>query len=207
MGPMSEHELTEEEFLASYDASRWPHPALTADIAAFRKTEEGGWQLLMVRRGNHPYKGYWALPGGFSEPGETIEQTARRELQEETGIEGVQVEPFGVYSTPGRDPRDWVVTVAFLAVVAPDCPVRAGDDADQAVWFDVASDQGEDGSVALSLSANGVLLSSRFMVNQHPVTGVRKTQVTDHDGFAFDHHAIVSDAWSNCCLQAQGTCL
>lgn len=137
---MEERDLTEEEFLAAYDASRWPHPALTADIAVFREVKDGvggvsGLQLLLVKRGNHPYKGCWALPGGFFEPGERIEETATRELQEETGVAGAQLNLFGIYSAPGRDPRDWVVTAAFYVQVPAGTTARAGDDAAEAKWF------------------------------------------------------------------------
>lgn len=189
-------DMTEEEFLAQYDASRWPHPALTADIAVFRRNEQG-LQLLMVKRGNHPYRGCWALPGGFFEPGEVIEQTAARELSEEAGIEGVSLEPFGVYTSPGRDPRDWVATVAFLACVPQGAQAQAGDDAADAVWFDVDEERFADGSIALALSNEGLRLDIRFTVEERPVTGIRKANVLESNGFAFDHDSIVADAWAN----------
>lgn len=197
---MDERELTEEEFLATYDASRWPHPALTADIAVFRQVN-GKNQLLMVKRGNHPYRGCWALPGGFFEPGETIEQTAARELYEEVGIEGVVLEPFGVYSTPGRDPRDWVVTVAFLVKVDEGIVPHAGDDAAATCWFDIERTTLDNGTIQLQLSADTVKLCTQFTVEQGPITGMYKTQVVAHEGFAFDHYAIVADAWTNCFFQ------
>ncbi len=131
-----EHEMTEEEFLAQYDASKWPHPALTADIAIFRHAPEGA-EILLIQRGNHPYKGYWALPGGFFEPGETIEQTAARELREETGVEGAHLQLVGIYSKPNRDPRDWVVTAAYATMLPEGALVAAGDDAADARWFSI----------------------------------------------------------------------
>ena len=132
---MENREITEEEFLANYDASRWPHPALTADIAVFRQVGDQ-LQLLLIQRGNHPFKGCWALPGGFFEPGETIEQTAARELTEETGVEGADLQLVGIYSKPNRDPRDWVVTAAFATLLPEGASVRAGDDAAHAQWFE-----------------------------------------------------------------------
>ena len=128
--------MTEEEFLAQYDASKWPHPALTADIAIFRQVPEGA-EILLIQRGNHPYKGYWALPGGFFEPGETIEQTAARELREETGVEGAHLQLVGIYSKPNRDPRDWVVTAAYATMLPEGAHVAAGDDAADARWFSI----------------------------------------------------------------------
>lgn len=132
----SEQALSEEEFLANYDASKWPHPALTADIVIFRESDNGA-QVLLVRRGNHPYKDCWALPGGFAEPGETIEQVAVRELREETGIEEASLQLLGVYSEPGRDPRDWVVTVAYVAPLPTGAHPVAGDDAAAVQWFEI----------------------------------------------------------------------
>ena len=126
--------MTEEEFLAQYDASKWPHPALTSDTALFRSTADG-MQILLIRRSNHPFKGCWALPGGFAEPGETIEETAARELREEVGVEGANLQLVGIYSKPNRDPRDWVVTVAYAAILPEAYAVVAGDDAAEARWF------------------------------------------------------------------------
>lgn len=94
--------LTEAEFLARYDAGKYPRPSVTADVAAFLH-EDGKPRVLLVRRGGHPFIGTWALPGGFVEPEETVETAARRELWEETGIENVPVRQIGTYSDPHRD--------------------------------------------------------------------------------------------------------
>ncbi len=90
--------------------------------------------VLMVRRKNPPYKGYLALPGGFVEIGETVEQAARRELAEETGMEATTLSLVGVYSKPDRDPRGHVCSVAFLANVERG-EARAGDDAEAVAWI------------------------------------------------------------------------
>ena len=121
--------LTEAEAIARHRAMNYPKPALTADICVFLRAGEG-WKLLLIRRGGHPYLGCWALPGGFADEGETIEQTAARELEEETGLSGLPLELVGVYSAPGRDPRGWTVSVAFAVGVRDACPeATAGDDA------------------------------------------------------------------------------
>ena len=117
---------------------RDPKPALTADIAVFV-----GNRLLLIRRGGHPYLGCWALPGGFAEPGETIEQTAARELEEETALSDTKLRLVGVYSAPGRDPRGWTVSVAYAATLEK-ANAKAGDDAAEAAWFEVV-----DGTVVL----------------------------------------------------------
>ena len=129
--------LTEAEAIAIYRAKNYPKPALTADVAVFAKCD-GRIKLLLIRRGGHPCLGRWALPGGFAEEGETIERTAARELEEETGIRGLPLTLVGIYSAPGRDPRGWTVSAAY-AVLLDDGMIdaSAGDDAAEARWFDV----------------------------------------------------------------------
>lgn len=115
---------------------RYPHPALTADCVIFGFDGEQ-MKVLLIERGLEPYKGMWALPGGFMRINETIEEAARRELFEETGLKEVFMEQFKVFSTVDRDPRERVVTVAFIALVrSADYHLVAGDDAANALWFD-----------------------------------------------------------------------
>jgi len=110
--------LTEEQFLEGYNSDKYPKPSLTADIVVFKVREgEEFPEVLLIRRKGHPFIGCLALPGGFSEPGETIETTAARELEEETGVKGIGITLVGIYSKPGRDPRGWTVSAAFTAKV------------------------------------------------------------------------------------------
>jgi len=130
--------LTEEEYLKSYSKGDYPSPSLTADIAVFAEDKEEIY-LLLIKRGGHPYIGRWALPGGFAEPNESIEETAERELYEETGLESIRITATGFYSAPGRDPRGWVVTRTFGArVKLKDVSPKAGDDAREVEWFRVS---------------------------------------------------------------------
>lgn len=116
----------------------YPRPAMTADCVIFGFDGESI-RLLLIERGVEPYKGYWALPGGFMRMDETIEECARRELMEETGVTDVYLEQCHTFSATTRDPRGRVVTVAFIALIRPsDYHIAAGDDAAKAVWFDAA---------------------------------------------------------------------
>lgn len=127
---------------AHADTTSYPRPSLTADVVVVApEPGEGGraegLQVLLIRRGRDPYAGRWALPGGFCEPTESVEQAAARELEEETGVRGVRVAQVATFSAPGRDPRGWVVSVAHLAVVPARrlAEARAGDDAGDARWW------------------------------------------------------------------------
>ena len=104
-------------------------PALTTDCVVF---DERGC-VLLIRRGNEPFKGSYALPGGFVDVGERVEDGCRRELSEETGLHVGELRLIGVYSDPGRDPRGHTCSVAYLARVGR-AEVTAGDDAAAAEW-------------------------------------------------------------------------
>ncbi len=118
-------------------AYRYPRAAVTTDSVVFGY-DGTDLQVLLIRRGVEPYKGSWALPGGFLRMNESVEECAFRELQEETSLEVEQIEQFGVFSAIGRDPRGRVITIAFYALVKKD-KVKGGDDADDAQWFPLNS--------------------------------------------------------------------
>jgi 8-oxo-dGTP diphosphatase len=105
-------------------------PAIAVDCVIF----DSGGRLLLIQRKNQPFKGKYALPGGFVEFGETTEDAARRELQEETGSKVGQLRLVGVYSDPKRDPRGHTISVAYVAVVTRPTKVRGGDDAAAAAF-------------------------------------------------------------------------
>jgi 8-oxo-dGTP diphosphatase len=116
-----------------------PHPAVTTDIVIFTILEEG-LKLLLIRRRNEPFRGFWSLPGGFVEPEESLEACAARELEEETGVTGVYLEQLYTFGDPGRDPRERVISVAYYALVQAEAVhIRAASDADEVAWFDVGA--------------------------------------------------------------------
>jgi 8-oxo-dGTP diphosphatase len=119
----------------SYD---YPRPAVTTDICLFTVVDDD-LKILLVRRGEEPFKGSWALPGGFLRETETLDQCAARELEEETGVAGAHLEAFATFSDPKRDPRYRVITAAYFALVpATDHVLQSGSDADDAKWHSMA---------------------------------------------------------------------
>ena len=137
----------EREYLENYNIEQFERPSVATDIVAFavmqdgeqsniRKLENRELKLLLVKRSQFPYKGAWALPGGFLRPGETIEETAKRELLEETGVENPFLHLAGVYSEARRDPRGWIISNSFISLInAENCSLRADTDAWDAAWF------------------------------------------------------------------------
>jgi 8-oxo-dGTP diphosphatase len=114
---------------ASYDPSAFPAFAVTVDIVILTMSDNV-LHVLLVRRGEDPFQGMWAIPGGFKRPAETLDEAAKRELSEETGVDAASLlTQFGAYGDPGRDPRMNVVTVAYLAVLRDVGSVVAGSDA------------------------------------------------------------------------------
>jgi 8-oxo-dGTP diphosphatase len=127
-----------------YDKHAFEPFAVTVDLAVLT-LRAGALHVLLVERGQEPYAGHWALPGGFLLPEESAERAARRELAEETGladVTGLHLEQLRTYSEPGRDPRMRVVSVAFTALL-PDPPEpHAGTDAAEARWVPYDKAQG-----------------------------------------------------------------
>ena len=135
-GDVNEKGETLEVFLEAYDPKKYDCPCNTVDIAVF-KAGKDGLKLLMIRRKNHPNIGFWALPGGFVDLRENLEDAAKRELEEETGVTGispVQVRTWGDFD---RDPRWRVITTLYCTVIEEQLRVKGGDDAADARWFDI----------------------------------------------------------------------
>lgn len=138
-----------------YDPSRFPPFAVTVDVVILTLARER-LHVLLVSRGEDPYKGMWAIPGGFKRPQETLDEAALRELREETGVESTTVlQQFGAYGDPDRDPRMNVVTVAYLAVVRDVGPIVGGSDAAAAALLDVGEVLG--GGVELAFDHRRIL--------------------------------------------------
>ena len=112
--------LTEAEFIRQYDPNRYEKPAVTVDMLIFTVNPEkdDSLELLMIERGGHPFLGKWAIPGGFVEMEESLEEAAARELKEETDLSDIYMEQLYTFGDVGRDPRMRVISVAYMALVA-----------------------------------------------------------------------------------------
>jgi 8-oxo-dGTP diphosphatase len=115
----------------------WPRPMVTVDAAVF-SLADGKARLLLINRKHDPYQGCWAIPGGFIEMDEELEDAVARELEEETGLRDIPLEQLHTFGTVGRDPRGRQITVVFTGIARNDqAGVRGGDDAAEARWFDI----------------------------------------------------------------------
>lgn len=181
--------VTLREFLSGYDPNRYDRPAVTVDILAFR-LEEDGLSLLLIRRGRHPAYGYLALPGGFVEMNESLEEAAARELAEETGLTGVSLVQLGAYGDVGRDPRMRIVSVAYMSLLPGPVAVRAGDDASDAAFYRVSMvkvRQNMEEFYDLSLTGENCRASAKI------VKTALKREITESD-IASDHAIMILDA-------------
>jgi 8-oxo-dGTP diphosphatase len=113
----------------------WPRPMVTVDAAVF-DVSGGTAKVLLIKRGNEPFKGQWAFPGGFVNMDEELEDAAARELAEETGLTGIKLQQLHTFGKCGRDPRGRNITIVFIGI-AKNTKVKGGDDAADAKWFDI----------------------------------------------------------------------
>ncbi len=202
--------LTEEEFLAKYRPGDYERPSFTADMLLFtadriensnlRNDDTKELKILLIKRNNHPFIHKWALPGGFVDIAESVEQAAYRELAEETNITGVYLEQLYTFSNPPRDPRMRVISTAHLALIPMDSvkPV-AGDDAEDVAWFTIKRTLIENGAslrkYSLVISNRALNLSYQYQVEESltsngivPTKHTLVTPVSEQDNrLAFDH--------------------
>ena len=214
--------LTEAEFLEQYRPGDYVRPSVATDMVIFtvsdeaeenyRKLPERSLRLLLIQRGGHPYLGDWALPGGFVRPSETTEMAARRELKEETGLDQVYLEQLYTFSDPGRDPRTWVMSCSYMALIdGTKIRLEAGDDADNAQWFKVSLnvlnehvDYNRDAGfgqvklirtqhLELELARGEIRLKCKLekRIRKSEYEEAAECRICENDGLAFDHAKII----------------
>lgn len=193
---------TEEEFLASYSIEEYDRPSVTTDVVALtarsenKTSSEHKLSLLMIKRGEHPFLGKWALPGGFLRANETLEECALREITEETGVTPTALLPVASFSKPDRDPRGRIISNAYVSVISePETELAGGDDADEAEWFDVDFDLDESGVYRLTLTNGEIKLSAKLKRTEKR-QGLTEFEICENDSIAFDHAKIIATAIS-----------
>jgi 8-oxo-dGTP diphosphatase len=217
---LNSHGLTEEEFLASYNPDKYEKPSVTVDMLIFTVTDEKKrnyrtlpdkeLKLLMIKRGEHPCIGQWALPGGFVNMDESLEQAAARELKEETNIDNIYMEQLYTWGEVDRDPRTRVISTSYMALTdSSTLEVIASDDADDARWFSVncrlfqeqrtlnrnGYEQRE--MYRLSMSCEGENELEAVIKKVKVVSGRTSrtsTTIEECSGIAFDHARIIAYA-------------
>lgn len=126
-----------DEQAETYDPTRYERPSVTVDVVVFT-LQDHELHVLLVKRKHWPYEGHWALPGGFINMNELIEQAARRELEEETGVRDIYLEQLYTFGEPRRDPRTRVISIAYIALVSADKQtLRVSDESIDVRWFSV----------------------------------------------------------------------
>ena len=223
--------------MKNYDITKYDRPSVAADMAVFsimdsgaddenaarsadnyRKMPKRSLKILLIKRGNHPYKDLWALPGGFCRKDEDVKDTAKRELYEETSVNNAYLQPIGIFGETGRDPRGWVISHTFLALIdGAKCRIKAGSDAWEAHWFDVKLDKKEKARVigedtaeivneySLSLQyedicLSAVVLQKKTFCNYHETVTY---EIKEENGFAFDHAKLITFALLSLRAQAE----
>ncbi|MBP2111042.1 NUDIX hydrolase [Paenibacillus silagei] len=211
--------LNEEQFLQNYNAGNYERPSVTVDMLIFtvmereqnnyRKLAEKSLQLLLIQRGEHPFLGQWALPGGFVGISESVEEAARRELYSETNIDNIYMEQLYTWGEVDRDPRMRVISCSYMALVDRKAlDVQAGDDAAAAAWFDVSyhiletrrevleQDVRQETLVEIILESEQEKLSGVVKLTETIQGHVRQVsrEIVRSAGFSFDHLLMVQYA-------------
>lgn len=225
--------IKKNDFLETYDINQYDRPSIAADIAVFsigskivegtdyRKLPTKTLRLLLIRRAEQPFQGEWALPGGFMKKGETIQEAARRELKEETGTDKAYLELCDVFSDSGRDPRGWIISQSFLAVLnendLANGHLEPSGDAGEAKWFDItvrktADKKQEQDNVVTCENDYELLLQDsdasdaneavrlwaviREHIEYRDYHEIVTYDIMDSQGIAFDHAKIITSIFN-----------
>ena len=163
----------------------YPKPSVTSDIIIFTKKDEDLY-VLLIKRKNPPYKGFYGFPGGFLEENETIWNCAKRELEEETSVNNASLIELGVFSEPGRDERGWTISDCFMSIVDYDkLSYKAGDDASEAKLFKVDYHK-QDDKLYVNLTHEDITLENIIDDNDNEIRSM----------MCFDHLKMLKRALS-----------
>lgn len=208
----NEEGLTEKEFLLQYRPGNYERPSVTVDMLIFAVDEEEmETEVLLIKRKNHPCIGQWAIPGGFVNVDESLETAAARELEEETGLKGICLEQLYTWGNVKRDPRTRVISVSYMAAVPKNqLTPKAGDDAEEACWFQVKKkklselENGATYALTIENEEEHIFMSYRITetYERQGMMWKKETEidllpaidVLDQEKLAFDHAEILNVA-------------
>jgi len=208
----NEEGLTEKEFLLQYRPGNYERPSVTVDMLIFAVDEEEmETEVLLIKRKNHPCIGQWAIPGGFVNVDESLEAAAARELEEETGLKGICLEQLYTWGNVKRDPRTRVISVSYMAAVPKNqLTPKAGDDAEEACWFQVKKkklselENGATYALTIENEEEHIFMSYRITetYERQGMMWKKETEidllpaidVLDQEKLAFDHAEILNVA-------------
>lgn len=208
---------SEQTFLENYDASKYDRPSVTVDtlvytvmkeeISNYRKLPKKVFKVLLINRKQHPFKDTWAIPGGFVNMDENLEEAAKRELKEETNIDNIYLEQLYTYGDVGRDPRTRVISCCYMSLVDSSCfNVVASDDALDARWFEIQYNLIEEQK---NINSNGYIKRKTYqltLINQEIVLDAVinviieakgsnisiKREIVSSNKIAFDHGLVIT---------------
>lgn len=209
----------EQSYLKQYDGAKYEKPSVAADMAIFsimeeeesnnfRKLPKKALKILLVKRAGYPFKDMWALPGGFCNSSEDVYETAQRKLFQETNVKNAYLSLAGVFGQAGRDPRGWIISNTFLALVdGKACHVHPGNDVREADWFSVevtaalvkkeitegAVDIWTDYEISLLEEKEDITLVAKVREYKHfqNCHETVKYEILENSGLGFDHAKII----------------
>lgn len=210
------HGLTEEEYLKQYDSDIYKKPSFTVDMLIFtvmdeekenyRRLAEKSLKILLVKRGDHPYLGKWALPGGFVTVDESLDEAALRVLRNETNIDDIYIEQLYTWGEVNRDPRTRVISSSYMALVdSKSLSIKAGSDEVDAGWFNINYSLLQEKKIAvakgyiyeqiveLKLWNDSEELFSKIKITES-TDGRINREIIDTEGLAFDHGKFIEYA-------------
>lgn len=181
----------------------FPRPAVTCDAVVFTMRADD-LAVLLVQRKDEPFRGRWALPGGYVNDNESLERAVGRELAEETGITGAKLEQLGAFGDPGRDPRGHTITVAYMTFLVAEAKITAGDDAAAVEWVSfrrLALEPGPAGPRAPARPPGRApapaVVRARTKRSAAPRRAPARASGSIH--LAFDHATILARAYERLC--------
>ena len=196
--------ISEEEFLKNYDPSEFERPSVTVDNVIFsifetktgnyRKNPEQNLYLLLIQRGEHPFMNKWALPGGFVRIDESVEESAYRELKEETNLENIYMEQLYTFGDVKRDPRMRIISTAYMALIKPEnIELKADTDARAVSWFKLTYEFQGSEKLKIRLENEETVLNAGLILDNKG-HGESRIKIEESGELAFDHAKIIGYA-------------